>query len=142
MNFRTRSKPEAIAFQIAPMIDFLVVLLCYTLATQIFNQWESEFDVSLPTAKSAEMTQRLPGEIIINVLRDGQVVVNQKPLTATELSSLLNRIVGMFPGQPVLVRADKETAYQHVVKVLDACRMADIWNIAFATISVEEAPPR
>ena len=46
-----------------------------------------------------------------------------------------NGFVQLFPGQPVLLRADKTTAYEHVVRVLDTCRQADIWNISFATLA-------
>jgi hypothetical protein len=36
-------------------------------------------------------------------------------------------------GQPVLIRADRETPYGDVIRVLDLCRQSDIWNIGFAT---------
>jgi biopolymer transport protein ExbD len=40
----------------------------------------------------------------------------------------------------VIVRADKQTAYEHVVRVLDLCRQSDIWNISFATAMSESSP--
>lgn len=132
MNFRGRHQPNPIAFQIAPMVDFLLVLLCYSIMSQIFTQWEAEIDVKLPTATTAEVQQRLPGEIILNVMRDGSTVVNGRTLRETDLEALLRRLVSLFPGQPVLIRADRQTAYEHVIRVLDLCRQADIWNISFA----------
>jgi hypothetical protein len=36
-------------------------------------------DITLPTAKTSEAPQRLPGEIIINILKDGATVVNGAP---------------------------------------------------------------
>lgn len=138
MNFRGRHQPNPIAFQIAPMVDFLLVLLCYSVMSQIFTQWEAELDVKLPTASTAQVQQRLPGEIILNVKQDGTTVVNGRTLSDRELSLLLGRLVELFPGQPVLLRADRQTAYQHVIKVLDLCRRADIWNISFATGLAEQ----
>jgi biopolymer transport protein ExbD len=114
------------------MVDFLLVLLCYSIMSQIFTQWEAEIDVKLPTATTAEVQQRLPGEIILNVMRDGSTVVNGRTLRETDLEVLLRRLVSLFPGQPVLIRADRQTAYEHVIRVLDLCRQADIWNISFA----------
>lgn len=142
MNFRKRTKPEPIAFQIAPMIDFLVVLLCFTLSTQILTQWESEIDVLLPTAKSGTPPERLPGEIIINILRDGTVIVNRQVLDEAGLRALLGRLVSYFKGQPVIIRAHKKVAYEYVINVLDVCRQADIWNISFATTLTEETPEK
>jgi biopolymer transport protein ExbD len=132
MNFRAKYKPEPIGFQVVPMIDILFLLLCFFVTSQIYTQWEAEIDVKLPTASTAEMEQRLPGEIILNVFKDGTTVVNGRTLDEDELSALLKRLVELFPGQPVLIRADKQTEYQHVIKVLDLCRQADIWNISFA----------
>ena len=138
MNFRGRHQPNPIAFQIAPMVDFLLVLLCYSIMSQIFTQWEAELDVKLPTASSAQIEQRLPGEIILNIMKNGATVVNGRTLSDSELASLLKRRVELCPGQPVLLRADKQTDYEHVIKVLDYCRQADIWNVSFATGLVEK----
>lgn len=141
MNFRGKYRPERVGFQIAPMIDVVFLLLCFFVTSQIFTQWESEIDITLPTAKSSELNPRLPGEIILNIQKSGAVVVNGRTLNETDLQSLMIRLVKLFPGQPVLIRADRETSYNHVIKVLDLCRQSDIWNIAFATLSGEESRP-
>lgn len=138
MNFRRRHRARDPGFQIAPMIDVVFLLLCFFVASQIFSQWESEIDIKLPTAQPREAPGRLPGEIIINVLADGAVIVNQQSLDETRLRELLDRIVNMWPGQPVLIRADRRTAYEHIIRVLDLCRQSDIWNISFATTFAAE----
>lgn len=140
MNFRRGSKGESVGFQIAPMIDIVFLLLCFFVTSQLFSQWESEIDISLPTAVSSRNTQRMPGEIILNVFGDGRVVVNGRSLADDELASVLKRLAGLFPGQPVLIRADRKTDYEHIVRVLDVCRRADIWNISFATALSEDQP--
>jgi biopolymer transport protein ExbD len=55
---------------------------------------------------------------------------------------MLSSVARHFPGQPVLIRADRATAYEHVIRVLDLCRQADIWNVSFATGGSETAVPR
>jgi biopolymer transport protein ExbD len=138
MNFRGRYRPEQIGFQVVPMIDILFLLLCFFVTSQIYSQWESEIDIQLPTAQKTDFNQRLPGEIILNVTREGATVVNGRNLNDGELSALLERLVKLFPGQPILIRADKQTPYGHVIKVLDLCKQADIWNISFATAIAEK----
>ena len=54
-------------------------------------------------------------------------------LTQPQLAAVLRELARLYPGQPILIRADKQAAYEYVVRVLDLCRQADIWNIAFAT---------
>ena len=138
MNFR-RKQPELPAFQFTAMIDVVFLLLCFFITTSVFSQWEMEVDVVLPTAKSAKMPERLPGEVIINLSRDGRISINQQALTREDLASRLTRLARFFPGQSVVIRADKQTSYEQLVGVIDLCRLADIWNISFAT-STEEAP--
>jgi len=141
MNFRRRHTQQHPGFQIAPMIDVIFLLLCFFVASQIFSQWETEIDIKLPTASTGEVPERLPGEIIINILADGSIVVNRQKLEQDALASLLGRIASLFRGQPVLLRADGSTPYEHVIRILDMCRQADIWNISFATAAQEIAAP-
>ena len=136
MNFRKKTPLTANpGVPLTPMIDVVFLLLCFFVTSQIFAQWETEIDVALPTAATGGMPQRLPGEVIINVRADGAAVVNGQTLDDARLRAMMDRLVELFPGQPVLLRADKATAYEHVVRVLDTCRQADIWNISFATLA-------
>ncbi len=133
MNFRPKSRLEPAGFQLTPMIDCIFLMLCFFLTSQVFSQWESEIDITLPTAKTSQTPQRLPGEIIVNIDKDGATVVNGRVLVEQALGDMLRQLAQLFPGQPVLIRADKATDYEHVIRVLDQCRQADIWNISFAT---------
>ena len=138
MNFRKRARQESMGFQMTPMLDVVFLLLCFFVTSQIFSQWETEIDITLPTAKTGQIPQRLPGEIIVNILDTGDVIVNGRQLGEEDLGSMLKRLAGLFPGQPVILRADKKTDYEYVILVLDLCRQADIWNISFATSVPEE----
>lgn len=120
---------------LTPMMDVVFLLLCFFVTSQIFAQWETEIDVTLPTAATGEIPQRLPGEVIVNVLPDGRTVVNGQTLDDDALRSMLDRLVSLFPGQPLLLRADKTTPYEHVIRVLDFCRESDLWNVSFATLA-------
>lgn len=135
MYFRARrKKEESVGFQYAPMVDIMTLALCFFLTSQWFMRWESEIDISLPTAETAKTSPRvLPGEIILNILQTGDVIVNGRKLDEAALKALLKRLVGLFAGQPVIVRADKKTSYEDVIHVLDICRQCDVGNISFAT---------
>jgi len=93
---------------------------------------KSEINISVPKSQTAKEVMRSPGEIIINVTQEGKFIVNQKLLESKELESMLNKVSSLFPDQPVIIRADEKTMHKHVVKVLDACAQANIWDISFA----------
>ena len=133
MNFRKNKRSSAPTVQMASLMDVIFLLLCFFVTTSVFSQWETEISISLPTAKSATVPGRMPGEIILNLDKDGTVSVNGQTLTLEDVTSRLARIAENFPGQPVVIRADKATAYDSLVGVIDACRTADVWNFSLAT---------
>ena len=49
---------------------------------------------------------------------------------------MFNDIVVAYPDQALILRGDREASFDHIVKVLNVCKQANIWNISFAT-----APP-
>jgi biopolymer transport protein ExbD len=59
--------------------------------------------------------------------------VNGQKLTVDELLVKLQNIVKLYKDQAVILRGDEIVDYQHVIRVLDTCQKAGIWNIAFAT---------
>ena len=133
MNFRRNSRSRAAAVQMSSLMDVIFLLLCFFVTTSVFSQWETEISITLPTAKSATVPGRMPGEIILNLSKDGTVSVNGQTLTLAEVTERLTRIAKLYPGQPVVIRADKDTAYESLVGVIDACRTADVWNFSLAT---------
>ena len=133
MNFRRNSRSRAAAVQMSSLMDVIFLLLCFFVTTSVFSQWETEISITLPTAKSATVPGRMPGEIILNLSKDGTVSVNGQTLTLAEVTERLTRIAKLYPGQPVVIRADKATAYDSLVGVIDACRTADVWNFSLAT---------
>ena len=133
MNFRKQAVPEPAGFQIAPMVDIVFLLLIFFLVTWNFARYETELDVKVPTAKEGKESRRSVGEVIINVKNDGSIVINRKTVTAEELGGTLRQISELYPDQAVVLRGDQSADYRHIVAVLDICRAANIWNVAFAT---------
>jgi biopolymer transport protein ExbD len=109
------------------------LLLIFFLVTWNFSRNETELDVKVPKAQEGKESRRAVGEVIINVKADGSVVMNRRPMNAAELLNALQKIASLYPDQAVILRGDENTDYRHVVQVLDICRRANIWNVAFAT---------
>ena len=97
--------------------------------------------ITVPTAASGARSARDAGEIIINLDAAGAISVNNVTMTTERLRSVLVQVGREFKDQPVIIRADAQTRHERVIAVLDACRHADIWNVAFATLPVPPAKP-
>ena len=133
MNFRKDKRSRAPAVQMASLMDIVFLLLCFFVTSSVFSQWETEVAITLPTAKSATIPGRMPGEIILNLNADGKVSVNGHALSLEEVTRRLTRIAENFPGQPVVIRADKTCSYETLMSLIDACRTANVWNFSLAT---------
>jgi len=133
MNLRRHAKPEVFGFQIAPMVDILLVLLVFFIVTWNFALNENELAVKIPTASHAAEQKPYVGQVVVNVRADGTIVFNRKPITPEELLAKLKELARLFPDQAVILRGDQSVDYKFIVNVLDLCREANIWNVAFAT---------
>lgn len=133
MNFQTRTQPEPRGFLIAPMVDILLVLLGFFMLTWSFARQERELDVQMPTAGESKEQRHSVGEVIINVKSDGTLVMNRRPMTPEALLSALSQVAKLYPDQAVVLRGDQRVDYGTIVRTLDLCRKANIWNVAFAT---------
>lgn len=134
MNFRRDMQASQMGFQMAPMIDIMFLLLIFFMAAAMYADMETKMDVTVPTASSGVRSGRQQGEVIINVDPDGTIVVNGFELTREMLRDRLVRVAELYRDQPVIIRADAKTEHEQVMGVLDTCRLAGIWNIAFAAL--------
>jgi biopolymer transport protein ExbD len=133
MNLRRRINQEPMQLQLAPMIDVILFLLCFFLLTWNLARYEQDLEVKVPVAKNGTQPKQLPGEVIINLRSDGTVELERSKLSLAALEQKLNEIHEVYPDQAVILRGAQDVAYKHVVEVLDACRAAQLTNIAFAT---------
>ena len=139
MNFRKNLQDRQAGFQMAPMLDIIFILLVNFMTASIFAQWENKLEITVPSAQSGVPGARQTGELIINIDADGKVFINSKLISDEMLLKLMTQISSAYKTQPVILRADKKTDCQQLIRVLDICRQADIWNIAFATVSPDDA---
>ena len=129
-----REEPMApTEMQFAPMIDIVFLLLIFFIVTWSYARFETEIDISVPAAGEGKAPKRSVGEIIVNVKKDGTIFVEGSQNTEDQLLTTLAQITSDFPDQAVILRGDKETAFDHIVAVLNVCQKAGIWNVAFST---------
>lgn len=134
--------PDAIGFQLAPMLDVVFLLLIFFVVTQKFILNEQDLKVKVPTApQSTEEASRAIDEIIINAREEnGELIVtiDREIFTLDKLSAMLKRMVAVNPNQPVRIRGDAEMRWQRVTDVITACTQAGVSQVSFS----KQMPPR
>jgi len=133
MNLRQRARPETFGFQIAPMVDILLVLLVFFIVTWNFALTEYDLAVKVPNATQAKQSESYVDQTVVNIRADGSIVMNRRQISPAELAEKLKQLAKLYPDYAVIVRGDQKVNYKYVVDVLDMCRAANIYNIAFST---------
>jgi len=128
---------QGIVVQMVPLIDVMLFTLILFMYISVFSQMEGNLDISVPQSTSSSQERENPGEIVINVAKDGRIFVNDRQMGGEQLGETLKDAVALFPNQQVIIRADENSYHKFIVTVLDACARANIWNVSFATVHAE-----
>ncbi|MFA6959133.1 MAG: biopolymer transporter ExbD [Opitutaceae bacterium] len=127
-------------FQIAPMIDVLLVLLIFfmSIATTAVSRYDPS--IALPVAPDANKKDDSEGELVFNVAWRAQT---QSAVTTYEehtvnLDDVVSTLIARKKANPkvrVLVRSDALTPVRYISAVIDAAAKAGISDVTFATLS-------
>lgn len=152
MRAAARSTPEEDPeFQIAPMIDILLVLLIFFMSISSSEVLQVNKDVVLPVAKDAKEKNQAAGkgQATINILwsnigSTGTVEFEEKKYgDPGQLTPILANKVQTTPAMRVLIRADKSVRYEFLRAVMVACGNAGVGNVTFSVVDKDGsgAPP-
>ena len=119
------------AINTTPLVDVMLVLLIIFLITiPVVIQ---QVPVSLPKERNLP-TQTKPENIVIAINKDGDVFWNMEYMRdSKELFEKLKTVAVIEPQPEVHIRADEETRYESVGRVVATCQRASILKIGFIT---------
>jgi len=141
----TRELPEEDPeFQIAPMIDILLVLLVFFMSISSTQVLQTNQKVRLPVAKEGvQMRPKEKGVVIVNVLWNslnniGTLEVDGRTYAvAQDLTPKIQAEVQKSPECRVLIRSDKDVKYDYLRSVLKAAAQGGISNVTFSVVDKE-----
>jgi len=114
---------EISEINMTPFVDIVLVLLIIFMATATFMV-EGKIPLNLPKASTAEVKEIKEKKIEITIKKDGNLYFNNKPIKFAQLKEELKGIKGK--DITVILRSDKDTKFENVVKIIDLCRQEGI----------------
>jgi biopolymer transport protein ExbD len=129
MRFYTR-KRRAPVINIVSLIDILVILLIFFIATSTFKKSQPQLEINLPESKTAAVSPSAKTEPLVLRVKDAsQITLDDKPVTIANLAAALAAARKQDPQRAIAMQADKQAPFGVVVQVLDALKQAGVKNI-------------
>ncbi len=130
MKFYPRRRRVAPTVIIISLIDVLIVMLVFMMVTTTFKNAPS-VKVTLPSTSGAPRAgataSRLPLEVWITPTNG--YYVGSRPVTSDQLFLRLRDLSTNAADFRVIIRADGESTWQQVVKVLDFTKQLRLTNV-------------
>ena len=130
-------RPPKVSF--IPLIDIVLQIICFYLFVSAGVQLYQDANVQLPEMRSEALSGETPAEFTINIDSGGAMNLNGAPLDAAMLPSALAaaKAKAVETNQHLLVaiRADKRQQFAVLDRVLQACREAQVPNVAIRAMT-------
>ena len=134
-----QDEPE---FQVAPMIDVLLVLTLFFMSITSTELLKKDKNLELPDASNAKKETTKPhGQIVVNVSWNhnnntaGFSIDGVNYPDAVSLQGYIARQVASDPNSYVLLRADKDAQYSNISEVMASCAASGVGKVSFAVIT-------
>jgi len=141
MKFKLPEQGEP-ELDMAPLIDMTFLLLIYFICTCTLIMPEADLGIRLPGMVAQATTVDMPDEQMIEVRKNGQVLLNDREFdssVSTDLPELVAtltryRLSAAASGGKALITimADGEVSHQRVIDVMNACAAAKLKDVSFA----------
>lgn len=133
---------EAPFINMTPMVDVILCLLVFFMAaTRLYDWDEREFAVQVPEVSDAAPLTAAPDDLILTIVKPGQVAVGETVYGLDGLGALLREARARFANQGVMVRGEASLAYQDLADVLSVCDAAGIRNVRLPVRTLDVAEP-
>ena len=114
---------------ITPMLDVVFIMLIFFIVTATFVK-ESGIDVNRPQAATAVVKEK--ANILVAIDAHNKIWINRREVDIRSVRPNIERLHAENPKGTVVIQADKDSRNEILVQVMDASRLAGVYEIALA----------
>lgn len=113
---------------IISLIDILVVLLIFYIATTVFKRSEPKINIVVPSSTQATTTKGTTPSILY-LTSDSKMYLDDAPIDPDQLGDILKARMTANSSYQVAMKADTKAPFGMIVKAMDAAHKAGITNL-------------
>ncbi|MBD9033270.1 MAG: biopolymer transporter ExbD [Veillonella atypica] len=131
MRRRTLGVKKEPTIMIIPMIDIVFFLLVFFMVGTLYMNTEQQIPLNLPSTSTSTAKSIEP--IIITLTTSHKLYIDNREVSADNLSQEVQDIVRITPRQAFVIRASKDVYYNEVIALLDMLKVNGAKYISVAT---------
>ena len=131
MRRRTLGVKKEPTIMIIPMIDIVFFLLVFFMVGTSYMNTEQQIPLNLPSTSTSTAKSIEP--IIITLTTSHKLYIDNREISADNLSQEVQDIVRTTPRQAFVIRASKDVYYNEVIALLDMLKVNGAKYISVAT---------
>ena len=120
---------------VTPMLDVVFIMLIFFIVTASFVK-ESGIDVNKPQAQTVQ--SQAQANIVIAIDAAGRIWIDRRQVDPRAVRANIERLHAENPQGTVVIQADAEARTHDLVRVMDAARLAGVYDIAIAAEPVSD----
>lgn len=126
----TRRHRKKAALNLTPMIDIVFLLIIFFMVSSTLVKTRG-MAVKLPRSVSSESEPK--NLIVISVTKNRGIFINEDPSSFETLAGDLKKMRLKLNQNVVIIKGDKDSAYQKMIRVMDLAKLAGMQKISLAT---------
>ena len=131
MRRRTLGVKKEPTIMIIPMIDIVFFLLVFFMVGTLYMNTVQQIPLNLPSTSTSTAKSIEP--IIITLTTSHKLYIDNREISADNLSQEVQNIVRTMPRQAFVIRASKVVYYNEVIALLDMLKVNGAKYISVAT---------
>ena len=131
MRRRTLGVKKEPTIMIIPMIDIVFFLLVFFMVGTLYMNTEQQIPLNLPSTSTSTAKSIEP--IIITLTTSHKLYIDNREISADNLSQEVQDIVRTTPRQAFVILASKDVYYNEVIALLDMLKVNGAKYISVAT---------
>lgn len=122
---------EGTGIQMAPLIDCVFLLLIFFLVAATLQKPHLEQPIRLAHAAATKKKIVEPTTLIIELAHDGNIYIDGQQMTKRLLRKRLRQAKEEAPDRRVRIDSDRQTAFQHIVYLVDVLQFEGLNHVGF-----------
>ena len=116
---------------LTPMLDVVFIMLIFFIVTATFIR-ETGLDVNRPDSPEAAVVQE-EGAILVIIDDTDDIWIDNRIVDPRAVRANVERMHAEDPERPVVIQTARTSSAETLVTVMDASRLAGVYNISIAS---------